>query len=116
MALRLHDPRLRTAPARRLQDQDRSLARRKRAREDLLSGARRFAFRDGYAEYMAATRMKDRGRDAYEHVWKRIEPQLGHLLHRGGQHVGARCFQAEAARSPRAEVDQSASDSHTRNA
>jgi integrase len=28
---------------------------------------------------MAATRMKDRGRDAYEHVWKRIEPQLGHL-------------------------------------
>jgi len=51
----------------------------KRAREDLLSGARRFVFRDGYAEYMAATRMKDRGRDAYEHVWRRIEPQLGHL-------------------------------------
>ncbi|HKO50134.1 MAG TPA: hypothetical protein VJV79_20530 [Polyangiaceae bacterium] len=51
----------------------------KRAREELLSGARRVVFRDGYAEYMAATRMKDRGRDAYEHVWKRIDPELGHL-------------------------------------
>jgi integrase len=28
---------------------------------------------------MAATRMKDRARDAYEHVWRRIEPALGHL-------------------------------------
>jgi integrase len=51
----------------------------KRAREDLLSGARRVVFRDGYVEYMAATRMKDRGRDAYEHLWKRIEPALGRL-------------------------------------
>ena len=51
----------------------------KRAREELLSGARRVVFRDGYAEYMAATRMKDRGRDAYEHVWKRIDPELGYL-------------------------------------
>lgn len=51
----------------------------KRAREDLLSGARRIIFRDGYHEYMAATRMKDRGRDAYEHLWNRIEPGLGHL-------------------------------------
>jgi hypothetical protein len=33
----------------------------------------------GNAEYMAATRMKERGRDAYEHLWKRIEPELGHL-------------------------------------
>lgn len=56
-----------------------ALLAEKRAREDLLSGARRFVFRDGYAEYMAATRMKDRGRDAYEHVWKRIERELGHL-------------------------------------
>jgi hypothetical protein len=61
-------------------DPDERLLAEKRAREDLLSGARRFVFRDGYAEYMAATRMKDRGRDAYEHVWKRIEPALGHLL------------------------------------
>lgn len=44
----------------------------KRAREDLLSGARRIVFRDGHAEYMAATRMKDRSRDASEHLWKRI--------------------------------------------
>jgi hypothetical protein len=51
----------------------------KRAREDLISGARKLLFRDGYAQYMAATRMKDRARDAYEHVWKRIEPKLGHL-------------------------------------
>ena len=51
----------------------------KRAREDLISGARKLLFRDGYTQYMAATRMKDRARDAYEHVWKRIEPQLGHL-------------------------------------
>jgi integrase len=51
----------------------------KRAREDLISGARKVLFREGYAQYMAATRMKDRARDAYEHVWKRIEPKLGHL-------------------------------------
>jgi integrase len=49
----------------------------KAAREALLSGARKTLFRDGYAEYMVATRMKPRARDAYEHVWKRIEPELG---------------------------------------
>ncbi len=32
---------------------------------------------------MAATRMKDRARDAYEHVWKRIEPELGPLYIEG---------------------------------
>lgn len=51
----------------------------KRAREDLISGARRILFSDGYAEYMAATKMKDRARDSCEHLWKRIEPELGHL-------------------------------------
>src|SRR5262249_32225432 len=51
----------------------------KSAREALLSGARKLAFRDGYTQYMGATRMKDRGRDAYEHLWKRIDPVLGHL-------------------------------------
>src|SRR4051812_19252944 len=51
----------------------------KRAREDLLSGARRVIFADGYAEYMAATTMKDRARDSCEHLWKRIEPELGPL-------------------------------------
>ena len=49
------------------------------ARERLLSGSRQLLFRDGYAQYMSATRMKDRGRDAYEHLWKRIKPALGHL-------------------------------------
>src|ERR1700690_77527 len=47
------------------------------ARERLLSGSRQLLFRDGYAQYMSATRMKDRGRDAYEHLWKRIKPALG---------------------------------------
>ncbi len=56
-----------------------ALLAEKRAREDLLSGARKLLFRDGYAQYMAATRMKDRARDAYEHVWKRIGPKLGTL-------------------------------------
>jgi integrase len=56
-----------------------ALAAEKRAREDLISGARKLLFADGYAQYMAATRMKDRARDAYEHVWKRIGPKLGHL-------------------------------------
>lgn len=51
----------------------------KRAREDLLSGAKRILFGEAYAEYMAATRMKDRARDACERLWKRIEPELGAL-------------------------------------
>ncbi len=51
----------------------------KRAREDLLSGAKRILFSDGYAEYMKATRMKDRARDACEHLWKRVEPEIGSL-------------------------------------
>jgi integrase len=60
-----------------------ALLAEKRAREDLLSGARKILFREGYAQYMAATRMKDRARDAYEHVWKRIEPELGPLYIEG---------------------------------
>ncbi|HEX3850247.1 MAG TPA: hypothetical protein VHW01_04725 [Polyangiaceae bacterium] len=56
-----------------------ALLAEKAAREALISGARKLLFRDGYAEYMAATRMKPRARDAYEHVWKRIGPELGHL-------------------------------------
>ncbi len=54
-------------------------AAEKRAREDLISGARKVIFRDGYFQYLAAMRMKDRARDSYEHLWKRIEPVLGHL-------------------------------------
>jgi site-specific recombinase XerD len=56
-----------------------ALLAEKAAREALLSGARQVLFSEGYAEYMASTRMKDRGRDSYEHLWKRIEPELGHL-------------------------------------
>ena len=56
-----------------------ALAAEKRAREDLVSGARKVIFREGYLQYLAAMRMKDRARDSYEHLWKRIEPVLGHL-------------------------------------
>lgn len=56
-----------------------ALLAEKRAREDLVSGARKLLFRDGYTNYMTATSMKDRARDAYEHLWKRIEPELGML-------------------------------------
>jgi integrase len=56
-----------------------ALLAEKRAREDLISGARKMLFREGYCEYMVATRMKDRARDAYEHVWKRIDPAIGSL-------------------------------------
>src|SRR5271155_199216 len=51
----------------------------KRAREDLLSGARKILFREGYEQYMQSTRMKDRARDFYLRLWKRIEPELGKL-------------------------------------
>jgi integrase len=57
-----------------------ALIAERRAREDAISGARRLLFRDGYSQYMAATRMKDRARDGFEHLWKRIEPELGDLF------------------------------------
>jgi len=56
-----------------------ALLAEKTEREALLSGARQLLFSEAYAEYLAATSMKDRARDAYEHVWKRIKPELGHL-------------------------------------
>ncbi|MEI9951643.1 MAG: hypothetical protein WDO74_22350 [Pseudomonadota bacterium] len=52
-------------------------------REALLSGARQVLFSEAYAEYSAATSMKDRARDAYEHAWKRIKPELGHFYIEG---------------------------------
>ena len=39
-----------------------ALLAEKRAREDLLSGARKMLFREGHAHYMQSTRMKDRAR------------------------------------------------------
>ncbi len=48
-------------------------------RERLLPGSRQVLFGEGYTQYMGATRMKDRARDSYEHLWKRIDPVLGHL-------------------------------------
>lgn len=55
-----------------------ALLAEKAAREALLSGARQLLFREGYDQYMAATRMKDRARDSYERLWGLIEPKLGH--------------------------------------
>jgi hypothetical protein len=56
-----------------------ALIAEKAEREALLSGARMMLFSEAYSEYMESTSMKDRARDAYEHVWKRIGPELGHL-------------------------------------
>src|SRR5664280_205033 len=44
--------------------------------------AARLALINGGAaiDFRQATSMKDRARDAYEHVWKRIEPELGYRL------------------------------------
>src|SRR5664280_2666669 len=50
------------------------------ARLALINGGAAIDFRQAYTAYMRATSMKDRARDAYEHVWKRIEPQLGYRL------------------------------------
>jgi integrase len=35
---------------------------------------------EAYERYLAATTMKDRARDTYDHHWRRIEPALGHYL------------------------------------
>lgn len=43
-------------------------------------GASEVTLLDAYKAYLAATRMKDRSRDTYEHHWSRIEPVLGHVL------------------------------------
>ncbi len=49
------------------------------ARAKLISGAEQLEFGKAFELYLAATPMKDRSRDAVEHLWKRIEPELGHL-------------------------------------
>jgi integrase len=49
-----------------------------RAREDLIAGHKRVRFADAYEQYMLATTMKDRSRDAYRVHWRDIEPVLGH--------------------------------------
>ncbi|MCP4600482.1 MAG: tyrosine-type recombinase/integrase [Proteobacteria bacterium] len=51
----------------------------KRLRE-LETGACKITFTDAYETYMAATVMKDRARDTYQHHWTRIEPFLGHYF------------------------------------
>ena len=50
------------------------------ARMALINGGAAINFYQAYTAYMQATSMKDRTRDAYEHVWKRIEPELGYRL------------------------------------
>jgi len=48
------------------------------ARMTLVSGGAQMVFSEAYTKYMQATTMKDRARDSYEHLWRRIEPILGH--------------------------------------
>ncbi len=47
---------------------------------EMETGSCQILFAEAYAAYMAATRMKDRARDSYEHHWTRIRPILGHLF------------------------------------
>ncbi|MCK9463248.1 MAG: tyrosine-type recombinase/integrase [Proteobacteria bacterium] len=42
-------------------------------------GARKITFEQAFRDYLAATQMKNRAKDAYEHHWKRIGPLLGYL-------------------------------------
>jgi integrase len=48
------------------------------ARQRIISGNAAIDFRQAYDAYMEATTMKDRARDSYEHLWKRVEPELGY--------------------------------------
>ena len=56
-----------------------ALEAQKQRREDLIAGRKRVLLADACKQYMAATPMKDRSRDAYESRWKQIERVLGHL-------------------------------------
>ncbi len=56
-----------------------ALIAEKRAREDLLSGARRFTFEEAHKKYLSATDIRDRTRDSFSHMWKQIGPRLGYL-------------------------------------
>ena len=57
-----------------------ALAAGKQRISDLEAGACEITLAEAYKADMAATRMKDRARDTYEHHWTRIEPILGHFL------------------------------------
>jgi len=57
-----------------------ALAAEKAKRTALVTGAGLLTFAETYRRYMEATEMKDRARDSYEHLWKRIEPELGHCF------------------------------------
>ena len=53
----------------------------RKARMDLLTGARQIVLADAYEQYMAATKMADRSRDSITFMWEeRICPVLGHLF------------------------------------
>jgi integrase len=45
----------------------------------LENGTQGILLSDAYRAYMAASQLKDRARDTYEHHWKRIGPLLGHF-------------------------------------
>jgi len=46
---------------------------------EIETDGKRITVEEAYKAYMAATQMKDRARDVYEHHWTRIKPILGHL-------------------------------------
>lgn len=48
------------------------------ARTAALSGTRQLTLKEAYKHYCAATQLRDRTRDSYARMWKRIEPVLGH--------------------------------------
>ena len=49
-------------------------------REELLSGKDLTIFADAYKLYLEGTRLKDRSRDSYELLWRRIKPELGYRI------------------------------------
>ena len=48
--------------------------------DDILHGKKKVTFSQLYEQYMAATALENRTRESYEHLWKRIGPELGHLF------------------------------------
>ena len=57
-----------------------ALAAGRELMNDIETGARQITLAEAYQKYMAATQLKDRARDTYEHHWSRIKPIMGHLF------------------------------------
>ncbi len=56
-------------------------AAEKEKKEDLLQGRRRLLFANVFQLYIESrSMMKDRAKDSFGYLWKRIEPEIGHLF------------------------------------